>query len=346
MRQNRRAWIELTLAVLPVALALAFSLVILLLVGASPLAAYEALIRGAFGSPETVSKVVLAWVPLLFCAAGLMLTFTAGQWNIGVEGQIILGAIFATAVARAWPQGSPWVVIPLLLLAGIAGGALWGLLAGALKTYGGIHEIFAGLGLNFVASGLTLYLIFGPWKQPGIATMSGTELFHRSVWLPTLGTLSLSPLSLALALITTALVFVVLRGTLFGLKLKAMGKNLRSAFFLGIPTQRFMLMTFGLCGGIAGLAGAVQVAGVWHRLIPAISSGYGYLAILVVLLSGYRTLWIMPIALFFAALNVGGTQLQLDLNLDSSMTGVIQGTLVLSVLLIKGIREQYLDGRK
>lgn len=341
----RHKGIDFVLALLPIGLALVFTLFILILVGASPLAAYTALVRGAFGSPETVSKVILAWVPLLFCAAGLMLTFTAGQWNIGVEGQIILGAIFATAVARAGAQGSPWVVIPLLLLAGVAGGALWGLLAGALKTYGGIHEIFAGLGLNFVATGLTLYLIFGPWKQPGIATMSGTELFHRSAWLPTLGTLSLSPLSLALAWLSVVLVFFVLRGTLFGLKLKAMGKNMRSAFFLGIPTQQFMLITFGLCGGMAGLAGAVQVAGVWHRLIPAISSGYGYLAILVVLLSGYRTLWIAPIALFFAALSVGGTQLQLDLNLDSAMTGVIQGALVLSVLLVQGARERYLDRR-
>ncbi len=329
-------WLRrLGLAALPVALALIFAALLLLLANASPLDAFKLLVEGAFGTAGKISDTLMAWVPLVLCSAGLLITFTAGLWNIGVEGQIVFGAIAAAWVARevSAPAG---LLVPLALLAGILGGAAWGLVVGVLRTFGRVNEIFGGLGLNFVATGLTIYLIIGPWKRAGIASTSGTEPFLRDAWLPTLEGVRLAPAAIALAIVAVIVVYVLLRGTLFGLRLKAVGKNMQSAFLLGIPTTRYMLTAFALCGGLAGLAGAVQATGFHHKLVPAVSGGYGYLGILVALLAGFRAAWIAPIALFFAMITIGSTQLQLRLNLDSSLGGVLQGVLVLFVLLAQG----------
>jgi simple sugar transport system permease protein len=139
---------------------------------------------------------------------------------------------------------------------------------------------------------------------------------------------------------------VLLENTYFGLKLKAVGKNPRSAYLLGIPTWQHMMASFAICGVFAGLAGAVQVTAVYHRLIPSISSGYGYLGLMVAMLVGYKASLAAPVALFFAALNVGSIQLPIILKLDSSLAGVLQGTLVLCVLLGQGLRAKFLKKKR
>ncbi len=217
----------------------------------------------------------------------------------------------------------------LAILAGGLGGAVWGLLAGILNVYGRINEIFAGLGLNFVADGLALYLIFGPWKKEGVASMSGTEQFSDALWLPTIGNTEASPISLTLGVAALILTMVVLRGTYFGLQLRAVGRNLRASYVLGIHSIRQLISAFVICGTLAGLAGALQVLAVFHRLIPSISSNLGFLALLVAMLVGVNAWLILPVSLFFSALNIGSLQLPLSLNLESSLAGVIQGTLVL-----------------
>ena len=208
-----------------------------------------------------------------------------------------------------------------------------------LNVYGRISEIFAGLGLNFVADGLALYLIFGPWKREGVASMSGTEQFSEALWLPTFGDTDASPISLLIAIAAVVVTLITLRGTYFGLRLRAVGQNLRASYVLGIPSISQLLSAFAICGGFAGIAGALQVLAVFHRLIPNISSGLGYLALLVAMLVGLNAWFILPVAFFFSALNIGSLQLPLDLNLESSLAGVIQGTLVLFVLLGRGVSE-------
>ncbi len=323
--------------------ALLLTTLVLLAAKAPPLAAYANIVLGAVGSWDVAANVLVSWVPLLLATSGLLITFTAGLWNIGIEGQITLGAIFTTWMLRGLQSSGvdPALIIPLSIVAGMAGGALWALLAGALKTFGGVNEIFGGLGLNFVASALNLWLIFGPWKRPGVASMSGTVPFVPSLWLPTISAQSrLSPAALLLALCAIVVVYMLLQGTHFGLRLKAVGKNPNAAYLLGVPTWQHMMTSFALCGIFAGLAGAVQVTSVYHRLIPSISSGYGYLGLMVAMLAGFRAALAAPVALFFAALNVGSIQLPIVLRQDSSLAGVLQGTLVLFVLLAQGLRQR------
>lgn len=172
--------------------------------------------------------------------------------------------------------------------------------------------------------------------------MSGTEPFPPQYWLPTLPGARLSLWSVGLGVAAAVIIGVLLSRTYAGLKLKAVGKNLKAAFLLGIPTWRYMLLAFCVCGLLAGLAGGLQVTGVYHRLIPSISSGYGFLGLLVAMLVRYRALWAAPVALFFAALNIGSIQLPITLKLDSSLAGVLQGVLVLAVILGEGARQRLL----
>jgi simple sugar transport system permease protein len=327
-----------------IVLAFAFVSVILLLVGANPLTTFKLLVEGSIGSATRFSSVLTVWMPLLLVTSGLLVTFSTGLWNIGIEGQITLGAILTTGVIR-WlleTPVSPVIVIILSVIAGMVGGALWAALAGVLKTYGGVNEIFGGLGLNYIATALNIGLIFGAWSREGIASMSGTDPFPKEFWFPTFESFNLSWPSLVLSIIGLVVIFFLLQGTHFGLRLKAVGKGMRSAFRLGIPTKKYLMMSFMVCGLFAGLTGALQVVAVYHRLIPSISSGYGYLGLMIAMLINFKAVWIAPIALFFAALNIGGIQLPIVQKLDSSLTGVLQGSLVLFILLMQGVRQRIL----
>ncbi len=330
-------------AVWSVLAALVVSVGLLALAGAPPFEALVLVLDGAVGDGGRMADTLMSWVPLTLASAGLVVTFVAGLWNIGVEGQVIAGAIGATWAARTIP-GDGLVVIPAALAVGVVAGAVWALAAGVLKTRGGVNEIFGGLGLGFVAQSLATYLIIGPWKRAGIASTSGTEPFREEVWLPTVGGTRLSPVAVLLAVAVIFLVWALLRGTRFGLRLKAVGANPASARLLGVPTEATVLRAFALGGGLAGLAGAVLATGIQHKLVPAIAGGRGFLAILVVLLAAYRIVWVAPIALFFAILSVGSAQLQLRLDLDSSIGGVLQGILVLFVILIGGWQALYRRG--
>jgi len=328
--------------ILAVVGALIFTTVIMLLAKAPPLEAFRLIVVGSVGSVGKISDVIVAWIPLLLATTGLLLTFAAGLWNIGIEGQITLGAIFTTLALRLLQDTSvsPTLIIIIGFLAGVVGGMLWASMTGLLKIYGGVNEIFGGLGLNFVATALTIWLIFGPWKRPGVGSMSGTVPFDNSLWLPQVEGLRMSWWSLAIGLIGIAIVYLILQGTYFGLRLKAVGKNGRAAFVIGIPTGKYMMSAFFICGAFAGLAGAVQVLAVYHRLIPSISSGYGFLGLMVAMLINYQALWAAPVALFFAALNIGSIQLPIVLKLDSALSGVLQGALVLFVLMMDGVRRR------
>ncbi|NWF63102.1 MAG: ABC transporter permease [Chloroflexi bacterium] len=324
-------------------LAMGFVSLILLATGASPLEAYKNMLAGSVGSMRKFAEVLVSFVPLLLVTAGLLITFSAGLWNIGVEGQIVLGAIGSVWVLRQFVDSAmpPAMVILLSILSGMVFGAVWASLAGMLKTFGGVNEIFGGLGLNFVSTALTLYLIFGPWKREGVASMSGTEPLPDVFSLPQISDLRISPYALAMALVAVAIVYFILQGTYFGLKIKAVGRNIRAAYLLGIPTWQYSLYSFLICGALAGVAGALQVTAVYHRLIPSISSGYGYLGLMVAMLVNYQAVWAAPVALFFAALNIGSIQLPILMKLDSSLSGVLQGVLVLFVLLTEGVRQRF-----
>jgi simple sugar transport system permease protein len=235
---------------------------------------------------------------------------------------------------------SPLLITIEILLA-MLGGALWALLVGVLKTRLGVHEIFGGVALNSLASVFTIYLISGPWQPPGGGSAQGTDTFVSQALLP--GISSDFPVSLLMIILTVIASFAVilaLRGTRWGLQLKATGKNARSALLLGVPTERSALSAYVICGLLAGLAGAYRVLFTYSSLRPLASGGIGFLALLVVLVVSVRALWAPFIAFAFAAIYVGSTRLKVALQLDQSLAGVLQDLIVLLVLLFQGVRER------
>ena len=321
-------------------LVFAITSIVLLAAGAPVLAAFHNIWLGSFGSSMKIGQVLSVWIPLILCSCGLLFTFRANLWNIGIEGQIIMGAIGGMAVLRMDSIDNPTLLLSLAFIAAMITGGLWGLLAGLLKTRGGVHEIFGGLGLNFVSQGFILWLIFGPWKRPGIASMSGTELLKYKLWLATLPGWRVAVAGLVVAVIVLFFTWLLLEKSRLGLKLKAIGQNPRAAILYDISPEGYYLLSIMLAGACAGMAGFLQITAVYHRLIPSISSGYGYLGLLLVMLAGYRIGPVPLLALFFASLNVGAIQLPIVLQLDSALSGVIQGCCVLSALFIMGLRKR------
>ncbi len=339
-------WFDLGVRLLAVVLALLFTSLVLIIARANPLEVYVNIITGAFQSPLKASSVVAAWVPLVIVTSGLLFTFTAGLWNIGMEGQIVAGAVFTVGAYRLLGNAPlpPELVIFIAFLSGALGGAFWALLPGLMKIYGGVNEIFGGLGLNFVAKTLAIWLIFVPWKRPGVASLSGTEWIDVKFRLPFMEGTNLSLVTLIIAVSVFIFSAIMLKGTYFGLRLKAVGLNARSSFTLGIPTTRYILLAFGLCGAMAGMAGFVLVAAKQYSLIPDAGFGYGYLGLLVAMLVNYHPIWSGIVAIFFAVLSIGNIELQY-MGLNSYLAGVLQGFLVLFVVMMDGVRYRILRKR-
>ena len=338
---RKKGWLDFGIRLSAVILAFVFTSLILLLVKADPLEAYKTLVTGAFSTTSKITSVAASWVPLVIATSGLLFTFTAGLWNIGMEGQIALGSVFAVGAFRLLDNTAmdPTLVIIIAFIAGALGGILWALLPGLMKVYGGVNEIFGGLGLNFVAKTIAIWLIFGPWKRPGVASSSGTEWIDIKYRLVNMPGTNLSLVILIIAVIVAILTAILLKGTHFGLKLKAIGKNYKAAYLLGIPTTRYFLMAFGMCGLFAGITGAILVTSKQYSLIPDAGFGYGFLGLLVAMLVNYHPIWSSIVAIFFAALTIGNTQLQY-MGLSTYFAGVLQGILVLFVVLVDGLRKR------
>jgi simple sugar transport system permease protein len=284
------------------------------------------------------------WIPLALASIGLIVTFTAGLWNIGVEGQMMMGALFATALARAPFDASQPVLIALELLLAALGGALWALLVGLLKTQFKINEIFSGVALNALATVTSIYLISGPWRAPEGGNVQSTPTFPSQTWIPPLSSdFPVSLLMLILVIVIAIGIGLALRVTRWGLQLKATGKNPRSALLLGVPTVRATLTAFMVCGAVAGIAGSYRVLFTYHSLRPGVSGGIGFLALLIVLLVAMRIAWAPLIALIFAGILAGSARVQLRLQLDASLAGVLQGILVLVVLFFNGVRQRFAE---
>lgn len=318
-------------------LAVAGFLVIFLLryAGAGPGEAFRVIVTGAAGSWKSLADVVVCWIPLALASAGVLVAYRAGLWNIGAEGQIVAGAVLATWILRgsldaAWPAG---LALVLALLAGGAGGAGWAAMSIILKIKAGVHEIFGGLGLNFIASALVVWLVFGPWKRPGTASMSGTAPFPPEYVLDEVPGCRLSLYALAVALAALALVCLLLNRSRLGLRWRAAGGSLPAARRFGLPVAGLLMSSTVTAGALAGLAGALQLTAVYHRLIPAISSGYGYLGLLAVLMSSGRFAGALAAAGLFSVLNIGGIHLPLELGVDSTLSGVLQGMAAFSFLV-------------
>jgi simple sugar transport system permease protein len=263
-------------------------------------------------------------------------------WNIGVEGQILAGAICASwaALYIQLPEHlSPLLIVIEILMAAL-GGAIWASIAGALKVWLGVNEIFSGMALNSLISVFAIYLVSGPWYPEGGSAQASAP-FPAPALLP--GISEDWPVSLLALLITLVVICglpLILNRTRWGLQLKAAGKNPRSALLLGVPTAPIAMSAFIVCGALAGMAGSYRALFTYGSFRPLTAGGIGFLGLLVVMLASTRALWVPIITFAFAAILAGSTRLRVAMQLDASLAGVLQGTLVLLFLLFGGLRQR------
>ncbi len=310
--------------------------ILLLASGVNPFTAYGAMFSGALKAwTETLVKAI----PLMLAGLGVLIAFRMQFWNIGAEGQLVLGGVAASWVALFWAEGLPtWAILPLALLVGCIAGALWAGLPAVLKAYLQVDETLTTLMLNYVAILFAQHLYYGPWRDPQGYGFPGTAPFPQAAWLPRL--VGRVHLGLIFALLLAGLLWFILQRTRWGFELRIIGENQTAARYLGIEIARNIVLALLFSGAIAGLAGACEVTGVMRRLQHGLSMGYGYTAIIIAWMSQLNPLAVPVVALLMAGLLVGGDQVQLSLRLPAAVGVVLQG-LVLFPLLAGSLFTEY-----
>lgn len=323
---------QLLVPVFSIVAALVAGGAIMLLAGENPFTVYRAMANGAFGDSYAFSETLVKTIPLLLTGLGVAIAFRMRLWNIGAEGQFYFGAIFATLVALFLLPDAPGpVVIPVMIVAGMLGGGLWGAIPGVLRGLWGVNETITTLMLNYVAILFSDWLVHGPWKNPMGFGFPGTKTFPDAAWLPTWGTTRVH-LGLVFGLVAAAVLFVVLRRTRWGYEISVAGESERVARYAGMATSRNIIIVLIFSGALAGLAGMAEVSGIGHQLQRNLSPGYGYTAIIVAWLGRLNPIGITLVAFLLAALLVGGDQLQISLGLPAAIAPMLQGTILFFLL--------------
>ena len=274
------------------------------------------------------AELGLKAAPLAMIAAGLAAGFRANVWNIGAQGQLTVGAIAGGGVALALPGASGAWVLPLVCLAGIAGGMAWGAIPALLRTRLGVNEILTSLMLTYVASLLLGTLVFGAWKDPDGYSQPQSRMFSTAAsFVPLVRRTQLTYGTLIEFLVPVG-VYVALRHALIGFKIRTTGAAPAAAGYAGFGQGRVVWIVFMIGSGLAGLAGVLEVTGPIGQLIPQITPGYGFTAIIVAFLGRLHPLGVIPAALLVALSYTGGDTAQVSVGLPSAAAGVVQGLLL------------------
>jgi simple sugar transport system permease protein len=310
-----------------IVIALVLAALAMIVAGTSPIDGFAALFGGALGGPREIAETLAQTTALLFPALGICLAFRAGLFNIGAEGQLLIGGLFAGGIA-GYIHAPPFVAILVLLVCGIIGGGIWGGIAGWMKAAFGANEIIATLMLNFVAAFFASYMISGPLKSP-LATGAETAPLPTSYWLPTLIPDTRLTIALLIAIGVAIVLQFVFTRTVFGYELRAVGEAPEAARRNRVNIKRLTWLSLALSGGIAGLGGAAIVTGELHRFNTQLSPGYGFTAIAVALVGDLNPLWVCVAALGFGILESGGLAMQATAQVPKDAIRVIEGLIIL-----------------
>jgi len=317
---------------------LVFSL-FLLISGKNPFATISAICQGAFGSVLGIQETLSRATPLLLCALAVALPAKAGLFNIGGEGQLHIGAMAATFVVLHMDAAPTSLVIPAMIMAALIAGAIWALLPGILRALLGVNDVLVTLMSNYVAILLVEHLVHGPWRDPKALGWPYTARFPEAAILPTLGQ-SHVHMGLLIALVVAVLLFLALRFTTWGLAVRVIEANARTARYAHINVALFMILLMAAGGAMAAMAGLGEVSVIQGRLRPGISPGYGYTGFLIAWLSGHDFLKIMPVAILIGGLYSGADALQLTAGLPSSTTDIFMGIVFLAFLVSGYLRDR------
>src|SRR5215207_8144703 len=332
-RAERSVFIALLSPLLAIALTLATGAALFALLGKPPIEALKIYFFQPLTDSWALQEIAVKATPLVLIGVGLSLCYLANGWNIGAEGQFLIGAITGgwVAVATHGTDAGYWV-LPAMLVLGTLGGALYALIPAVFKVRFGASEILTSLMLVYVAELLLDYLVRGPWRDPKGFNFPTTAEFDSVAAMPTLIEGSRLHLGAIIALLVVAAGAVLLSRSIKGFEIRVVGAAPRAARFGGFNSNQLILLTFAISGALAGLAGIIEVAGPVGHLQPGISPGYGFTAIIVAFLGRLNPVGILIAGLFLALTFIGGEQAQIAMKIPLDVTKVFQGILLFYVL--------------
>lgn len=331
-------FVGLIVPLLAVVAALVVGAIMLLALGANPLQGYAALLDGAFGSWDALADTAIKSMPLLLVGVGICLAFRTGVINLGGEGQIIAGAILSTVTALAIPGLPRPVLVPLVLLAGAAGGAVWGAIPGALKAYAGVSEILSTIMMNIIAAQFLSFLLQDWLIEPQAIKIQQTKRLTENADLPLLPGGTRLHIGVLIAIGVAIVGFVLLFRSALGVRLRAVGHNAHASRYAGMPVQRSVVQALAISGACAGVAGAILVFGSEsHRLIGeggaiAFTQNAGFNGIVAALFGGLHPLATIPAAFLFGGMLTGGIALQRELQVPAALIVALNGVIVVFVV--------------
>jgi len=337
-RMNVPRWLAPATSIGAVILALVIGGVVIQFAGGNPIESYAHIFKAAFGSVGVFSDTLVKATPLILTGLACTLAFRMKLWNIGAEGQFFMGAWGASAVVLAplLPATTPRIImLSAMMLAGFACGALWGLAPGFLKAKLNVNEIITSLMMNYIATSWVLYWVFGAWSDAGFQM---SPMFPKTAWLPRLTdyarqfpNLQLSGLTLhlglAFGLVAAVVVWFIMNRSRWGYEIRLTGDNPRAARYAGINIVRNTVLVMMLSGGLAGLAGMSEIAGVVHRLQGSISPGYGFTGIIIAWLAKLNAFGVILVAILFGGLLLAGREIQ-----PSGVPRMLQGIILFTVI--------------
>jgi len=312
--------------------ALTLGSILFIIAGVNPFKAYITMIGASFGSLYGFSEVLVRATPITLC--GLSVAFAAKMllWNIGAEGQLVMGGIFSAGVALFLSEHIPsFTVIPVMVIAGCVGGGIWASIPAVLKYWKRVDEVLTSLLLNYVAIFLFQNLYYVTWRDPAGRGFPGTAKFPGIAFLPRFFGTRVH-LGLVFAVFSVFLIYFIFSYTKWGYEIRVSGESTEAARYAKIKINRNMVLVMFFSGALAGIAGMSEASGIHFRLMEGLASGYGYTGILVAFLSKLNPFLVLTTSILFGALIFGGDHLQVVAQIPSAISTVIQSIILLSVL--------------
>lgn len=327
LKKNLEAIVTPILAIL---FALFVGAILILFSGKSPIEAYAALLRGAFGSPIALAQLLNKATPLIFTGLAVAIAFKAKALNIGGEGQLAVGA-FASTLAGVYIKGFPiFIHLPLVVLAGFLAGALWAVIPAILRAKKEVSTVITTIMMNYIAIGFTRYFLNGPFKAEG--DLVASEWIAPSAKIPyILKAPYLLSGGIILAIIAVIVIYILLEKTVLGYEIKAIGLNRHTSKYSGISIYKGIFASLLISGGLAGLAGTVEIAGSYFRMYEGFSPGYGFDGIPIALLANSNPIGVVFTALLFSILRTGALTMQTSVGVSRNIVDAMQGIIILFI---------------
>lgn len=335
------------LPLLAILVALILGGIVIWLVGADPIAAYSGLFRGALGSPRALSETLVWATPYIFAGLGVAFAFKGGLFNIGAEGQLAVGATTAAFLGYALPDllgvSLPaFILLPIVVVGGCLAGAIWGAIPGWLKARTGAHEVINTIMMNYIALLLIGYLLNGPMKDPNpLNVIARTPEIDLAARIPTIVSGYRVHWGFVVALLMAAVVWWVLYRSTLGFEVRAVGASPDAAKYAGMKVGRVFVITMGISGLLAGMAGVVEVTALNYRHELSFAIGYGFDAITVALLGRTNPFGVVLAALLIGGMRNGATQMQFVSQVPVDIISVIQALILLFVAADAIIRQLF-----